>query len=417
MNVERFQETLMSINKFGLSERGMNRLAYTEAEQNAVHYMIGLFKQEGMEVNTDAVGNVIAKREGLNPELPAVACGSHIDTVYNGGKYDGTIGVLAGLELVRHLNEYDIKTEHPIEVIIFACEESARFGAATIGSKAMTGLLRGADVESLVDKDGIKLYEALTKCGFNPKHLSTAKRGSDELKAFYELHIEQGPVLEESSTPIGIVTGIAAPTRFNLIINGQAAHSGTTPMNYRKDAFLGATEIALALENAVQTETKFGTVVTIGECIVTPGAMNVVPEKAELKIDIRSTSELSKQRMKQHLLQTIEQVSKKRDLSISTIELCDDRPVEMDEDCIQAIKDSCEELNLTYVEMASGAGHDTMNIALLCPVGMVFVPSENGLSHNKAEYTPVEKIMKGVQVLIDIMMKESLVQPQPILKE
>lgn len=156
---------------------------------------------------------------------------------------------------------------------------------------------------------------------------------------------------------------------------------------------------------------------TIGECIVTPGAMNVVPEKAELKIDIRSTSELSKQRMKQHLLQTIEQVSKKRDLSISTIELCDDRPVEMDEDCIQAIKDSCEELNLTYVEMASGAGHDTMNIALLCPVGMVFVPSENGLSHNKAEYTPVEKIMKGVQVLIDIMMKESLVQPQPILKE
>lgn len=345
-----------------------------------------------MEVNTDAVGNVIAKREGLNPELPAVACGSHIDTVYNGGKYDGTIGVLAGLELVRHLNEYDIKTEHPIEVIIFACEESARFGAATIGSKAMTGLLRGADVESLVDKDGIKLYEALTKCGFNPKHLSTAKRGSDELKAFYELHIEQGPVLEESSTPIGIVTGIAAPTRFNLIINGQAAHSGTTPMNYRKDAFLGATEIALALENAVQTETKFGTVVTIGECIVTPGAMNVVPEKAELKIDIRSTSELSKQRMKQHLLQTIEQVSKKRDLSISTIELCDDRPVEMDEDCIQAIKDSCEELNLTYVEMASGAGHDTMNIALLCPVGMVFVPSENGLSHNKAEYTLWKKL-------------------------
>src|SRR5699024_2595581 len=380
-------------------------------------YMIELFKQEGMNVRVDEIGNVIARREGVNPSLPVVACGSHIDTVYNGGKYDGTVGVVAGLEVVRYLNDHNIKTEHPIEVIIFACEESARFGIATLGSKGMAGLLNKEVIADLQDKDVITLQEAMQSSGLNIDFIESAKRKKCEFKSFFELHIEQGPVLEEAAVPIGIVTGIAAPTRFHIIINGQAAHSGTTPMNYRRDAFSGATEISLALEQVVQQEMKFGTVATIGECIVTPGAMNVVPEKAEMKIDIRSISNLSKKKVKEELFHMINRVGEERKLEINVIELCDDVPIEMDQQMIQSLKSLCNEFNLSYVEMASGAGHDAMNMAKICPTGMVFVPSENGLSHNKNEFTPAEQIMEGVRLLTYVVLKESHAKHHSILGE
>ena len=417
MNIKRFQRALEELNKFGLTDKGINRLAYSETERKAISHLINLFKDEGMSVKVDEIGNVIARREGLDSSLPAVACGSHIDTVYNGGKYDGTIGVLAGLELVCYLNENEIETEHSIEVIIFACEESARFGVATIGSKVMVGLIENDNIKNLVDKNGITLNQAATAYGINIENLKAAKRENSEIKVFYELHIEQGPVLEKTSVPIGIVTGIAAPTRFNILINGQAAHSGTTPMNYRKDAFLGATEIALTLEEIVQKEAKYETVATVGECKVSPGAMNVVPGKAEMKIDIRSTSATSKNRVKQKLLQTITNMEKSRNLQISVTELSDEIPIKIDESIVQSLRESCNSLSFPYNEMSSGAGHDAMNLATMCPTGMIFVPSKDGLSHNKDEFTSMEQIIQGVKVLIDIMMKESRIKNSPILKE
>src|SRR5699024_4913132 len=219
-----------------------NRLAYTEIERQAVKYFIELFEAEGMTVKIDEVGNVIARREGTEPNLPAVVTGSHIDTVYNGGKYDGVIGVVAGLEVIRSLNEQQIETENPIEVIIFACEESARFGVSTIGSMALIGEFN-KEYLKLEDKDGISLQSAMEKNQIDVQKIDEAARKPEEIKTFYERHIEQGPGLENENKRRGIATGIAAPTRFHLEIFGEASHSGTTPMELRRDALLGAAEI------------------------------------------------------------------------------------------------------------------------------------------------------------------------------
>ncbi|MEI3607933.1 Zn-dependent hydrolase [Pseudogracilibacillus sp. SE30717A] len=409
MNLKRLKKTLEEINQYGYTKNGINRLAYTKTEQRSLQHLISLFKKEGMTVKKDAAGNVIARREGMNPKLPAVACGSHIDTVYNAGHYDGTVGVVAGLEVIRSLNDEKIVTEHPIEVIVFACEESARFGVATIGSKAMTGLFNGDDFKQLTDKDGVSLEAAFKESSLNIEEVNKAVRGSEEIKVFYELHIEQGPVLEKGKKDIGIVTGIAAPTRYQIEITGQASHSGTTPMALRKDAFLGAAEIALGLEQIAMSEANHGTVATTGVCDVLPGAMNVVPSKAVMKVDIRSISLTSKERVVNEFLQFIKQVEKDRQLEINITQLCDETPIDMDLEAVQMLTEACEELNYSYIKMPSGAGHDAMNMATLYPTGMIFVPSENGLSHNPAEYTPIEQIVMGATILKEGITKAARV--------
>lgn len=399
MNVKRLQSTLEQLNQFGYSDNGINRLAYTKVEQQAITFLITQFEKEGMTVKVDAIGNVIARREGTKPSLPAVACGSHIDTVYDAGRYDGTVGVIAGLEVVRYLNEHRIQTKHPIEVIVFACEESARFGVATIGSKVMTGLYDKADLFSLKDKDGISLQSALHACGLQMDQMDKAQRHKEEIKVFYELHVEQGPVLEKAQKQIGIVTGIAAPTRFKLDIKGQAAHSGSTPMYHRQDAFSGAAEIALALEKKAREESVHGTVATVGNCEVKAGAMNVVPGHTEMLIDIRSISASSKQRVVDTLQKIIQQVEADRQLQINVTTLADEQPTCMDDGVIASLKVSCEKCDFSYMELPSGAGHDAMNMAKVYPTGMIFVPSKDGLSHNKNEYTTIEEIASGATLL------------------
>ena len=408
MNLKRIEQTFNELNRFGYSELGMNRLAYTESERQALKYLIELFQQEGMEVKVDPIGNVIARREGTDPSLPAVMTGSHIDTVYNGGKYDGTLGVVAGLEVVRLLNEQNIKTKHPIELVIFACEESSRFGVATIGSMAMIGQFNERLLQ-LKDKDGITLQAAIENCGLEIEKITEVHRKKDEVKVFYELHIEQGPVLETEGKQIGIVTGIAAPTRFQLLVEGEAAHSGTTPMHLRKDALLGAAEISLALEQSANQESENGTVATVGTCEVDSGAMNVVPGKVNMSIDIRGICIKSKQRVINELYQTIDKVEKERNLSVSIRKLCDEEPVKIDDEIINSLVESCENLNLSYQKMPSGAGHDAMMMAKLYPTGLIFVPSKNGISHNKKEFTSLEQIGAGVALLKESILQAALV--------
>ncbi len=405
MNGKRFEETLYAINQFGYSEQGINRIAFSEEEEKAKKYLITLFENEGLIVKTDAFGNIIARREGKDPTLPAVACGSHIDTVYNAGMYDGTIGVIAGLEVIRFLNEKEIITKHPIEVIVFASEESARFGVATIGSKVMTGLIEKKKLLSLKDKQGISIVEAMKKAGYSIDDLATAKRDRTELKAFYELHVEQGPILEKEQKMIGIVSGIAAPTRFQLKIIGESAHSGSTPMNLRKDAFSGASEIALTLEAIAHQEAKHGTVATVGNCVIKDGAMNVVPGEAEIIIDIRSISDESKNRVKEALIKRIKEIETERNLHIQVTKLCDEQPTSMDRQIIELVKCLSEEHGFSYMEMPSGAGHDAMNMAKIVPTGLIFVPSKNGISHTKDEYTSLEQIMIGVTLLKEVILR------------
>ncbi|WP_339226835.1 M20 family metallo-hydrolase [Oceanobacillus sp. FSL K6-2867] len=407
MNRKRFESTLEALNQFGYSKTGINRLAYSVEELAATRYLMELFESEGMDVRMDAVGNVIARRPGNNPELAAVACGSHIDSVYEAGNYDGTVGVIAALEVVRSLNDEAIETEHPIEIIIFACEESARFGYSTLGSKAMAGLLEKEQLTNLQDKNGISMETSFLECGLRLEKFQESKREKGELEVFLELHIEQGPVLEREGKQIGIVTGIAGPTRFKLGVYGKASHSGTTPMNHRRDALLGAAEIALKLEEVAIREASSGTVATVGVFDVKPGAMNIVPGMVEMEIDIRSVSQESKKRVVQELEYAIREAERKRELTIMKTELIDQSPVKLDRDVMCRLQETCEKYGYSYMYMTSGAGHDAMNMATLCPTALIFIPSKDGLSHNPDEYTSLDQISVGVEVLKAELLKAS----------
>lgn len=390
---------------YGETNKGINRLAYTKEEQDALSYLTKIALDNKLSVKKDSIGNLFIKRKGINDFLPVVAMGSHIDSVYNGGKYDGTIGVIAGLEVLLSLNEYSIKTKHSIELIVFACEESARFGTATIGSKAMTGNIKKSELLSLKDKNNVSFKDALHKVGLNLQEIDSVRRKKSEFSSFIELHIEQGPILEQNDIDIGIVTGVSAPTRFKVTILGESSHSGSTPMNFRKDALTGAAEIILRLEDIAKKEAHLGTVSTIGVTNVYPGAMNVVPGQVELLVDIRSINAQSKMRVVNQFSREINEICTGRNL-ISEIELLSDEiPTLLDKNIIEKTKNICESFDYSYKKMPSGAGHDAMNMASFCKTGMIFIPSEDGLSHNPKEFTKMSEIEKGAKVLYELIVK------------
>lgn len=401
---ERYQILFDKINQYNAGDKGITRVAYTNEEQSCTHAFMRMCKAEGLDIRMDPCGNVIARREGRIKGLPPVLMGSHLDTVYQGGKYDGVVGVTAALEVVKRLNEKGIETDHPIEVIAFACEESSRFGVSTVGSKAMAGLFDKEKVRDLKDRDGITLEEALSFCALDIDSIEYANRKDEKIKAFLELHVEQGPVLEGNHKKIGIVTGIAAPVRFSIKIVGTPSHSGTTPMNMRKDALLGASEIALELEKIAVKEQDYGTVATVGVVDIPSGAMNVVPGEVEIKVDIRSTSIDSRQRVLDHLFQTIQTVEKKRKLEIISKEIISEEPVLLSEEIRDVTQAICERKGLSYQVMASGAGHDAMNMTKLCPTGLIFVPSVDGLSHHPDEFTELDDILLGIDVLEEAVL-------------
>ena len=404
-NKERYQILFNKINQYNTTGgKGVTRVAYTNEEQTCTHAFMRMCKAEKLDIRMDACGNVIARREGKNKSLPPVVMGSHLDTVYQGGKYDGVVGVTAALEVVKRLNEKGIETDHPIEVISFACEESARFGVSTVGSKAMAGLINKDKYRNLKDRDGITMERAFSLCALDFDSIDEASRMNEEFKAFFELHIEQGPILINNQKKIGIVTGIAAPVRFIIKIIGKASHSGTTPMDMRKDALLGAAEIALALERAAKHEQNHGTVATVGVMEIQSGAMNVVPGEVEMMVDIRSTSIESRNKVLSELYETISLVENKRHIDIQSTEISKEEPVLLSSELNEILINLCEEKDYSYQLMPSGAGHDAMNMARLCPVGLIFIPSVDGLSHHPNEYTDMDDILIGIDILEEAVL-------------
>lgn len=403
----RYELLFNNINQYNSGDTGITRIAYTNEEQTCTHAFMRMCMAEQLDIRMDPCGNVIARRQGKIDGLPPVVMGSHLDTVYQGGKYDGVVGVTAALEVIRRLNEKEIITDHPIEIISFACEESARFGVSTVGSKAIAGQFDKDRYRNIKDKDGITMEKAFALCALDFNTVDQASRKNEQFKAFFELHIEQGPVLINTGKKIGIVTGIAAPVRLHVKIKGTASHSGTTPMSMRKDALLGASEISLALEKAAKSEEAYGTVATIGVMNVHNGAMNVVPGDVEIKIDIRSTSVDSRQRVLTHLDETIKTVKQNRQLDIESIEISSEDPVLLSEEINDVLRNICEEKNFSNQIMQSGAGHDAMNMAKLCPTGLIFIPSLDGLSHHPNEYTPLDDIMVGIDLLEEVILHYS----------
>ena len=386
---------------------GINRLAFTDADWAGRQYIIDRMTDAGLFVEIDDFGNVIGYKIGKKPDLPAVMVGSHTDSVPNGGNYDGVVGVLSAIEVIRGMTDDGYEHDHTIAVVSFMCEESGRFGNATLGSKAMRGELTLQDLHRLVDKQGISLYEALKCRNLNPDGIETMayKR---PVKSFTEIHIEQGKVLEHEQKTIGIVTGIAAPERFYVTIRGNADHSGATPMNLRHDALCGASKIILGIEEIASMQEEPPVVGTVGVVEVMPGAMNVIPGAVKLGVDIRSISKVARNSVVTLVKEFIDITAEKRGLSYTIETIAQDHPVEMHPAMIREIEEAVKSVGIEYMTMPSGAGHDAMHWAEAVPTGMIFIPCRDGISHNPAEFAEMDDIVTGAAVLDKVLRKLSL---------
>lgn len=395
---QRLEQQFADLHKITAPGEGINRIAFTDSDWQGRTYIMELMKKAGLKVRTDAFGNAIGHYAGKNDSLPAVMFGSHGDSVPNGGNYDGIVGILSAIEIVRSMKEDNFVPNRPLEVVLFLCEESSRFSAATLGSRAMRGLLSKKDLQTLHDKDGHTLFDVLKSRQLSPEHIETAKYDKP-LKAFLELHIEQGKVLAHDNNKIGVVTGIAAPTRLLCYLHGKADHSGATPMNLRHDGLCAAAEIILAVEKQAREYQEAPVVGTVGIVEVTPGVMNVIPGEVRIGIDIRSISDKAKKSVTEQIRSTIADVASHRGIPFDIDEISNEKPAVMNPQLVQMLSDICEDMHLTYQQMPSGAGHDSMHWADYAPTAMLFIPCKDGISHNPAEYAAIEDIAIGASVL------------------
>lgn len=379
----------------------MQRLAFNRHDLHARQVLIHIMHQIGLETRVDEFGNVFGRLlvpEPYASEAP-VLIGSHLDTVPSGGRFDGSLGVVTAIEAVTLLKEHLGELRRPVEVVSFSCEESSRFGRGTLGSGLMSGIWDAAEVARLRDASGRTLGEVLQRAGLNARHLDNVRRKPGDVHSFLEIHIEQGRVLEENEAKVGVVTAIAAPTRFRLTLTGQSDHSGATPMALRRDALCGAAEVVLAVERLASSLPEI--VGTVGAIKAEPGAINVVPGAAELAIDIRGTSSKSKRQIVDALYEAVDDISQRRQLTTSYQPLTDEEPVLLDQQFVSLLEECCQDRDILYTLMPSGAGHDAMQMAHICPTAMLLTPSRAGISHDPGEWTDLKDIVYGAQVYTD----------------
>ncbi len=386
---ERLWNRLFELAEIGKQEGGgVTRLSFTKEERAAKELVASYMEEARLSVYEDAVGNLFGRREGRNPDAPAVLVGSHVDSVYNGGNFDGPLGVLAGIEILQTMNERGIQTEHPVEVVSFTDEEGARFSFGMLGSRAIAGALTVDDLLQHKDTQGISIAEAMREEGLDPDSIGNAARSQDSIKAYVELHIEQGKILENKDLPVGIVTGIAGPLWLQFVLEGAAGHAGTTPMSLRRDALAAAAEIIQAIETeAARTGTTVG---TVGQLRLMPGGINIIPGRVEFSLDLRDVSEEVRDRVENRILERARDVSQKREVGLEVETLQRVAPAPCSELVREAAQAACKELGLEPFALISGAGHDGMQLTELCPMGMLFARSRDGISHNPAEWSSRE---------------------------
>ncbi len=400
---DRLWRDLMDMAKIGATPKGgVARIALTDLDRQARDLFVSWCKAAGCEVRVDRIGNVIARRVGLDADRPPVMTGSHLDTQPLGGKFDGIYGVLAGLEVVRTLNDARIDTLAPIEVVVWTDEEGARFGGGTIGSGAFAGRY---DVETglgRADNDGITVAKALAAIGY----AGDAPVGGYPVEAFYEVHIEQGPILERDGVPIGVVLGAQGGRNFRVTVDGEEGHAGTLPMELRHDALLGAARMIDAL-NAVAFRHEPHPVITVGQIHVRPNSRNTIPGQAVFSIDSRHPDNLTLDAVERDMRAACAEIAGKAGLTVTVDPVSRRDSVAFDRDCARAVARAADVLDLPWQEIYSGAGHDACNLAMIAPTGMIFVPCEDGISHNERENARPEHVAAGCDVLLQVMAERA----------
>jgi allantoate deiminase len=359
-------------------------------------------READLEVHEDTAGNLIGRREGNDPEASVVLTGSHIDSVPNGGDFDGPLGLLAAVEALQVMEEQSIETERPIEVVAFTDEEGARFGFGMIGSRATAGTLTPEDLDR-EDEDGVSIADAMRNSGLDPERIGEAARPKGSVYAYVELHIEQGRILENEGLPVGLVSGIAGPVWIRFTLEGETAHAGTTPMKLRRDALAAAAAIMGTIETeAASTGTTVG---TVGQLELSPGGINIIPGRVSLALDLRDIDQRVRDGVEARILDKAGRICKERSIELETRTLQRLPPVPCSEVVRAAARGACKALAYEPFELASGAGHDGMQLVDLCPVGMIFVRSKNGLSHNPDEYSSKGDCAAGADVLYQTLLK------------
>lgn len=379
---------------------GVTRKALTEEDRQGQELIQTWMREAGLMVRRDQAGNLIGRREGTNQSAPAVIIGSHIDTVPNGGNYDGTIGVIGGIEVAQILAEQEIVTTLPLEIIAFCDEEGTRFQGGLFGSRAMVGKVTRRELDA-EDEAGISRKQALAAFGLEPELLATAERTSAEIKVFLEMHIEQGPYLQAANVPVGIVTGIAGPCWMTIRLTGEAGHAGTVPMNLRRDPLMASAEIIYALEEIVTKEKDAPTVATVGKVSVFPNGANVIPAHVEFTLDLRDSDLERRTNVLDEIRAKIAEVCRRRMLKYDMKENLAQEPVQCAGHVIESFARASMDSGIRAPQMISGAGHDAMMMSYITDMGMLFVRCKDGISHNVKEYADIADIAEGTSILLN----------------
>jgi ureidoglycolate amidohydrolase len=380
----------------------VTRIVFTPADLKARAWMKARCLEAGLVLRQDSIGNTFARWIGSNPSAPIVGTGSHIDAIPNAGKYDGVVGVLGGLEAIRALQRSGFRPAHSIELLVFTSEEPTRFGIGCLGSRLLSGTLSPDAAKKLTDKAGATVDEARRSAGFDGE-LEQVKLPSSYHKAFVELHIEQGPLLERQKIPLGVVTQIAAPASFRITIEGSGGHAGGVLMPDRRDALCAASELILAIESAARESGAVDTVATVGICEVFPGAVNSIPSRVRLSADIRDTDLERRDGVIRSMEQASQAISGKRQVSTRIDLLNADAPATCAPEIVEALSQSCRKHQLSFLPMVSRAYHDSLFMARIAPVAMLFIPCRNGYSHRPDEYASPEDIARGVLMLAETL--------------
>ncbi|WP_067840479.1 M20 family metallo-hydrolase [Amphibacillus sediminis] len=403
INQNRLWERIHQLGKIGQNAQGgVTRLAFTEEERQAKDLIKQHMKSANLEIREDQLGNLFGKRRGTNPNAKTILIGSHIDTVYNGGKFDGAAGVLAGVEVLQTLSEQGVELDHSVEVVAFTDEEGARFSSGMTGSQAFIGQLTIDALQNHIDQAGHSIADAMKRQGYQPTQLATVKADPDQIKCYLELHIEQGKVLEANDIAVGLVTGIVGLRWLKVKLVGEAGHAGTTPMSLRKDPLVCASKLIQYITELAQKQKQ--TVATVGQMTVKPGGINVIPNEVTFTVDLRDLSDQLLDQLVDQIQAQIMKVTTEQNID-AVVEVLDRSPaVQTSENVNRAISAAIEQSGLELIKLPSGAGHDAMVVAELTDIGMVFVRTRHGLSHHPDEWAEPEDLAVGAQVLLDTVI-------------